>query len=340
MRRTAGGGGITAPRPAVAVEAAAGAFAIAFSGILFRLADVSPSTGAFFRSAYAVPALLVIARADRRRSAPVPLRERAVAWAAGLWLAVDLILWNHSIDAIGAGLGTVLSNTQVIMVPVAAWAFWGERPGRRTLLAGIAVTAGIVLISGVVGASAYGPRPAAGVVFGILTGVAYTGFILLVRQSGRGRGVAGTLCDATAACAVACALAGLAVGDLDLTPGWRATGWLALLAMTSQVIGWLLITTSLARLPAALTAITLTLQPVAAVIFAGIILGESPSAWQISGVVVILFAVLLASSGGRTTSAPAVTEEQPAEAVRAGPASRASPARPRLGGRTGRPSSR
>jgi drug/metabolite transporter (DMT)-like permease len=291
----------------VAVEAAAGAIAIAFSAILFRLAHVSPSTGAFFRCLYAVPALMLVARAEGRRSPPrrSHRRERTLAAAAGVWLAGDLIVWNHAIDAIGAGLSTVLGNTQVVMVALAAWALWGERPGRRTVLAAVAVLAGVVLISGVIGSSAYGARPGAGVVYGVLTGVAYAVFILLLRQSGRDRRPAAALCDATAACAIACLLAGLALGDLDLTPGWRATGWLVVLALTSQVLGWLLISASLTRLPAALTAITLTLQPVATVVFSAIILGESPSGWQIAGVAVILAAVLAVSGGGRVTPAEA-----------------------------------
>jgi drug/metabolite transporter (DMT)-like permease len=312
-----------AARPAVAFEAAAGALAIAFSAILFRLADVSPSTGAFFRSLYAVPALMLVARFEGRRGGArvaAVRRERVMGAIAGLWLAADLILWNHSIDAIGAGLATVLSNTQVVMVALAAWAIWGERPSRRTMLAGVVVLAGVVLISGVVGSAAYGARPLAGVIFGSLTGVAYAAYILLLRQSGRDGRPAGALRDATVSCAVACLVAGFALGDLDLTPGWRATGWLVLLALTSQVLGWLLISASLTRLPAALTAITLTLQPVATVVFSAIILGESPSAWQIAGVAVILAAVLAAAPGARV--------------------SQAIPARPRLGGRRGPPSSR
>jgi drug/metabolite transporter (DMT)-like permease len=38
------------------------------------------------------------------------------------------------------------------------------------------------------------------------------------------------------------------------------------------------------------------------VVFAGIILGESPSAWQIAGVAVILAGVLAASSGRRAAA--------------------------------------
>ncbi|MBI4259699.1 MAG: hypothetical protein HY658_03940 [Actinobacteria bacterium] len=47
--------------------AALGSVFIAFSGILVRVADVSPSTAAVFRCAYALPALGLLAWAERRR---------------------------------------------------------------------------------------------------------------------------------------------------------------------------------------------------------------------------------------------------------------------------------
>lgn len=258
---------------------------------------MSPSTGAFFRCLYATPALYLVARSERLPAgARGGMRPRVLAAVAGVWLGIDLIVWNHAIDAIGAGLSTVLGNIQVVLVPLAAWVIWRERPGRRTAIAAAFILVGVVLISGVVGSSAYGSRPGAGVAYGVLTGLAYAGFLVILRESGRGRGPATALADATAASAAVCLAAGVIVGDLDLTPGWRATGWLLLLALVCQVLGWLLITASLTRLPAALTAVTLTLQPVATVVFGAIILGESPSPWQVAGVAVILAAVLVAST--------------------------------------------
>ena len=53
------------------------------------------------------------------------------------------------------------------------------------------------------------------------------------------------LFEATAGATVASALLGLALNDYRLGPAWPALGWLALLALTSQVIGWLLITVSM-----------------------------------------------------------------------------------------------
>jgi drug/metabolite transporter (DMT)-like permease len=287
-----------ARRPALTVLV--GAVAIAFSGILFRLSHVSPSTGAFYRCVWALPPLWLIARWEERRWGRRPLRARYFAWLAGAFFAADLVLWHRAIEQVGAGLATVLGNTQVVLVGVIAWLLWRERPQTASLVAIPIVIIGVILISGAFEQGAYGKNPGLGATYGVLTGLAYTGFLLALRQGGRGVvGPAGPLFDATLAAAIGCALIGVALGDLDLTPSWSAQGWLILLALSSQVLGWLLITISLPRLPAVVTSVSLTLQPVCSVLFAAAILGESPSALQLVGAAGILSGLVIASLGRR-----------------------------------------
>jgi drug/metabolite transporter (DMT)-like permease len=282
------------------LPALTGAVAIAFSAILYRYSDVSPSTGAFFRCAYAVPPLLLLAWWEDRRLGSRPLRNRAWAWLAGVFFAADLIAWHHSIEYVGAGLATVLGNTQVLLVGVLAWLLFGERPSKPLLIAIPVAMGGIVLISGVLEDGAYGDDPLLGVVFGLATGVAYTGFLLTLRHGSSDlRRVAGPLYDATLAAALLTIPAGLALGDLDFWPSPAAQGWLIVLALSSQVLGWLLITVSLPRLPAVVTSVLLTLQPVCSVLFAAILLGEKPSSLQLLGVLAILSGLLLASASRR-----------------------------------------
>jgi drug/metabolite transporter (DMT)-like permease len=295
-----------ARRPALTVLV--GAVAIAFSGILFRLSHVSPSTGAFYRCVWALPALWPVVRWEERRWGPRSLRARSYAWLAGAFLAADLVLWHNTIEQVGAGLATVLGNTQVVLVGLFAWLLWRERPQRMSLVAIPIVLVGVFLISGVVEQGAYGKNPALGATYGLLTGLAYTGFLLALRQGARGVvGPAGPLFDATLAAAIGCALIGAAVGDLDLTPSWAAQGWLILLALSSQVLGWLLISISLPRLPAVVTSVSLTLQPVCSVLFAAAILGESPSTLQLVGAAGILSGLVIASLGRR---APPLSEPE------------------------------
>jgi drug/metabolite transporter (DMT)-like permease len=273
-----------------------GATAIAFSAILVKLAKVEPSTAAVFRCLYAVPLLALLAARETRLYGRRPWRDRWIGAVAGVLFSADLILWHHSIADVGAGLATVLGNLQVVLVAFAAWAVLGERPERRIIAAVPVVFTGAVMISGVLETGGYGRDPVLGTVYGVLTTLAYSAFLLVLRQINRDvRRPAGPLLDATATSAVVSAVAGALLGELDLVPSWPSHGWLLLLALTSQVVGWLLISVSLPRLPAALTSVLLLVQPIGSVALGVVILGERPSMLQLLGVAVILGGVLLAT---------------------------------------------
>jgi drug/metabolite transporter (DMT)-like permease len=277
------------------LTAVLGALTIAFSAIFVRLADVSPATAAIFRCAYALPPLALLAWVEQRRYGPRAAGQARLAWVAGFFFAVDLVLWHHAIGHVGAGLATVLGNTQVVIVPIAAWMLLGERPGGRVAAAVPLVLIGVVLISGVVGVGqAYGRDPTLGVLFGVGTGVAYAGFLLVQRRANADhRRPAGPLFDATMSAAVFSLLIGLPLGEVDLVPTWPAHGWLALLAISVQVVGWLLISIGLPRLPAAITSVVLTVQPVGSVLLGMWLLAEAPSPFQLVGVVFIVAGLLI-----------------------------------------------
>jgi drug/metabolite transporter (DMT)-like permease len=269
--------------------AIAGALTIAFSAILVKQSGASPSTAAIFRCAYALPVLAVLAWREEALTGRRSARDRRLAALAGVFFAADLICWHHAIEDVGAGLATVLGNLQVAFVPLVAWVALGERPAGRLLATLPLVLSGVVLISGALEHGAYGDNPKQGVVYGLATGLSYTGFILLLRAgSGDRLRVAGPLFDATLVGALGSVAAGLVIGDAHLVPTWPAHAWLGILALTSQVLGWLLISASLPRLPAALTSLLLTIQPVGSVILGAALFTESPSALQLVGVAAIL----------------------------------------------------
>lgn len=300
-------------RPGLA--AALGAMCIAFSGILVRLSGVSPDTAAVFRCLYALPALGLLAWLERRRFGPRPAQQRRLAVIAGVFFAADLLFWHRSIVAVGAGLATVLGNVQVVLVAILAWVFLRERPERQVFVAVPMVLAGILLISGVLEEDAFGRDPVLGVVYGVLTAVTYAVYIVILRQGNRDlRRPAGPLFDATLVAVLVSAAFGWALGDLDPVPGPEAQWWLVVLALSSQVAGWLLISVSLPRLPAAMTSIIITLQPVASVFLAMLILAESPSALQLVGVALVLAGVITAAWRRRTPQG----ERAPAEPAIAG----------------------
>ncbi|HVF53780.1 MAG TPA: DMT family transporter [Actinomycetota bacterium] len=286
--------------------AALGALCIASSAILVRLADTGPVTVAVYRCVLALPVLGLIAHLESARLGPLPRRARTLAWIAGVFFAADLIFWHNAIEAVGAGLATVLGNLQVLLVGFAAWALLGERPRATLFWALPVVVSGVVLISGVTGGDTYGEDPALGVLLGIATSIAYAAFILILRHGSQDLArVAGPLTHATFAAAVCTIGYGMVTGEVDWTPGWASIGWVAVLALTAQVAGWLLISRSLPRLPAAITSVILLLQPVGALGLAAVVLGERPGPAQLAGAALILAGVIVATAGHRArASAP------------------------------------
>jgi drug/metabolite transporter (DMT)-like permease len=283
-----------ARRPRLA--ALLGAVCISFSGIFYRYADVSPSTGTVYRALFGLPLLALVGYAEHRRYGGLPSSTIRLAAVAGLFFAGDLLFWHHAIEAVGAGLATVLGNLQVIIVGIVAWLLLGERPSRSTLLALPVVLVGVVLISGAIGADAYGADPALGVMLGIATALCYAGYLLVIRRGLRDpRRPAGPVAVATVFTALAASVVGVAGGDLDATPQLASLGWLAVLGVTSQSAGYLLISISLPRLPAVITSIILLAQPVMTVILSVVLLSEAPSITQLLGVALVIGGIAAAT---------------------------------------------
>ena len=276
-------------------SAVLGALAIAFSGILYRWSGVAPSTGVVFRCLYGLPLLVIVAAGETRRLGPMSRRTVALSTIAGLFFAVDLVTFHYAVNVIGAGLGTVMGNLQVVIVAGVAWVLWGERPRRAVLLALPAMLVGVVLISGIVGGGAYGKDPTLGVEIGLVTAAAYSGYLLVIRRASPDHRPAGPVVIATAVTGLVAVLTGLVAGDLDLVPSLPAHAYLIALGVASQSIGYLAIQASLPKLPAAITSVLLLVQPVATVTFAALLLGERPSPFQLLGALLVLAGIALAT---------------------------------------------
>ena len=291
-------------RMAARLLALFGAVVISFSAILVRLAEVSPSTAAFFRPAYGLPLLMVAALVLHRPARA--WRERALAVLAGCLMGLAFTFWNHAIVAIGAGLSTVLGNTQVVFVGILAWILHGERPTRAAMATIPVVMLGALATGGLGGVGAYGDAPLRGVVFGLMNGVAYAAFLLLFRALGRGRRVAaGPLADATFGAAAVTLIAGLATDPaFDLGFSWPEHGWLIATGVGPQFVGWLAILYALPRLPALETSVILLIQPVLTVVWGALLLGEAPSPVQLAGVGTILVGVAVLTVVGSARPGP------------------------------------
>lgn len=286
------------------LSALVGIVAISFSAIFVRLADVSPTTAALFRAAYAVPFLLAVHLASRH---PRPPRARVLAFSAGVLLAIDLTMWHIAIEYIGAGLATVVANVHVVWVGMVAWMVYREKPTNTAFAVVPLVLVGIAMIGGLGRDDAFGARPLLGASLAAGASITYTGFLLLFRASNRSLGpTAGPLLEATAGAALAMFLIAPFDAGFSLTIEFPAHGWLMALAIVGQVFGWLLIAGALPRLPALETSVMLLIQPALTVLWARILFGESLSTIQWAGVVIVMAGVAAAGARGSVRPVAAI----------------------------------
>ena len=295
------------PRPVdPRLIALAGSLCIAFSPILIALSGASPGTATVFRCVLALPLLVPLGLWERRRrlrrsagSGVAPGRGRPVlVVVGGALLGLDMTLWTASLHAVGAGVSTVLVNVQVVFLPLLAFLVLGERIRATFLLLVPVMLVGIALAGGLADGGAGGSggsAPLFGTVTALVAAAAYAGYILLIRIGSAPGERFAPVALATAAAAASSAVVGGLWQGVDLTPGWVATGWLALLALVGQVMGWVLLATALPRLPSATGASILLLQPVGAVGLGMVVLAEYPSALQLLGCGVVIGSVVLAT---------------------------------------------
>lgn len=285
------------------------ALSLSLSSTFVRLSGATAGTAAFARCAIALLALSPLAVYEWRRRGPL---SRGACWgsaAAGLFLGIDYTMWTASILDVGAGISTVLINVQVVVFPLLCRIFDGTVISRRFAACAPLMLAGIALAGGVLGADAAAPHPVRGTVLGVLAGMGYSAYLYLNRRSGVGGAghVVVPVAIATAAATGATGVIGAATGGIALALPAAAWGWLVALALLGQVLSWLLLGAATPRLAPGVAASLLLLQPVLAVGFGRLILGEQPTAVQLAGCAAVVVAVWLASTA-RLGRAEAVEE--------------------------------
>ncbi len=214
---------------------------------------------------------------------------------AGAFLGIDLVLWHESIHSIGAGLSTVILNLQVLFVAILGYVVLRQRIGRELVASLPLLFVGVALVAGT-STTLTGSNPAVGVSFAVIAAGAYAVYIFLMGLATRAAGrTALPMFVSTGATALTAGAYGLVSGTLDLTPSLVAQGWLVLLALVSQVIGWLLVASASQRLPASAVAASLVLQSASALLFGAVMLAQTPTLVQLAGAGMILAGVVVAT---------------------------------------------
>jgi drug/metabolite transporter (DMT)-like permease len=278
----------------------AGAIAIAFAPIFVRLSELGPSATAFHRLLLAAPFLWLWMGLENRRGAgtprkPVTARDYGWLVLVGLLFAADLGVWHWSIRLTSVANATLLANAAPIFVTLAGWLMFGER-FTAVFLAGMAAALlGAVLLMG--SSVTLGLDHLLGDGLGLATAVFYAAYMLAVKKVRADFSTATVMAWSAAAGAIILLPLALISGEGIIATTAAGWGVLLALALISHVGGQSLIAYALAHLPAAFSSVSLLLQPVAAAIFAWLILSEALGVVQGLGGAMVLAGIAIARRG-------------------------------------------
>ncbi len=309
---------MSSPRPDASralVLVGLGAASISFAPILVKAAvghGVGPTAVAMWRVLIAASVLLSFAALRWGRRMLLPRRVLAMAVITGVTFAADLWVWHRAIVRIGAGMATILGNTQVFWTALLGRVLFAEPLTRRFAAAAAMAFAGVALLAGVGSSIEMSADYLVGVGLGLATGVAYGAYIITLRHSngvfatpGEARGL-GPLARAALVLAWVMLVAGVLLAAIAALEGHTAappdtTAWLEIvaLALGVQIAGWVLISSALPRLPAARGALMLLLQPTLAAVWGALIFAEDLAPLQLCGAALTLGGVYLGSAPPR-----------------------------------------
>lgn len=233
--------------------------------------------------------VMIVVRLVAERRKPWPRRDVFVKLfllgAAGY--AVQSAFYLSGVDRIDVSLATVIFYTFPVMVVLASWAIFKQRPTRVMVMCLAITVVGAVLTAGQVSGGS-----TLGVAYMVMAGAWYTGYILVSSKIVQHAGALTSLTIVMLGSTFSYAVVMLTVHP-DLPQDGK--GWLAAAgaAVVSTVFGMGFFFAGVQRLPPGEAAVLSTIEPVVSIFMGVVALGESLNAVRVVGAVLVLFGVTL-----------------------------------------------
>lgn len=271
-----------------------GAALISLSPVWVRLSDVAPSVSGFYRVVFGSLALVTYLVVTRR-GLHLSRRTWILLIVASVFFALDLWFWHRSILYVGPGLSTLLANFQVFIMMIAGIVLLRQIPSAMQLIAVPLALFGLAMIVGF-DWSSLPPHYQLGVIFGLLTAVAYAGYLLSLRQARIGSTFRVPTREVAVVSVLTVFAMGAAVGvegESFAIPSYADFGWLVAYGVLSHCIGWLFITSSLSEVSTVEAGLALLLQPTLSFVWDVMIFDRQMLATEFAGAGIALFAIYL-----------------------------------------------
>ncbi len=276
------------------VAVLAGVFAVSFSSLFVRLSSAPPLVIATYRLLFTflllAPYTLL---ADRQGLMAMTRREVLAAAVGGIFLALHFVTWFISLAYTTVASSVVLVTTQPIFVVIGSYLFFRERISRKALLGGALALSG----SFVIGAGDFqvGMRALFGDLLALAAAVFVSGYLLVGRRLRSTVDLTGYI-FVTYGCSSLTLLVITGIARVPLYP-YPPRDWLLFLALAvvCTIFGHTVFNWVLRYVQASVVAVSILGEPVGAIIWASLFLGEIPTLRQLSGAALIFAGLYLFS---------------------------------------------
>jgi drug/metabolite transporter (DMT)-like permease len=269
-----------------------GAVATATNPVFVRISDVDLVASAFHRMAWAIPMIWLWSRFTGPAATSAQRlshRHLGLLLLCGALFAADLAALHASISLTNAANAILFLNAQPIYVVVGSWLLFGTLVTRHFLVA-----AGVSLLGAAMLAwhsLDLGAGQLLGDGLGVVAGLFYAGYILAASRLRSGRSSAQINLWTCLVGAPILLLAALSLGQDVIPATARDWGLMIGLGVVSQALGQGLIVWGLAHLPTSFSSVALLTAPVAAAVFAWLLLDEALTLSQIGAMALVLTGV-------------------------------------------------
>ena len=272
-----------------------GAICISFAPIFIRLANVPPDIAGFYRLLFAASSLLAVL-VLRGKLQRLPRGPALLLVSSGAFLAIDFMCWHRSIHLVGPGLSTLLANFQVFFTALFTWLLFREKVTRMFVLAIFMAFSGLTFITGL-DWSVLSSGFRAGVIFGLLAAICYSGYLLFLKESMKENVVSGmsVMLVVSISGSIVLGVVGLATGASFTIPDVGSLLSLLGVGVLSTSIGWSIISSAVRHVPATVAGLVLLLQPALAFVWDVIVFDRQTGGSEIFGILLVLSAIYLGS---------------------------------------------
>jgi len=280
-----------------------GAAMISFSAVWVRMSDVPPATSGLYRVFFGF-LILFVATFLKKEMRIISSREGLLIIVCGLFFAADLFFWHKSIQFIGPGLATIISNFQVFILAAVGIVFLGEQIRPRFLLSIPIAFFGLFLVVGL-NWSGLSANYKTGIYLGLITAICYAGFLLSlqkVQRQERQSSLFFTLMLISFVSTIFLALKMAVYDDPFTIPDAHNLYTLFSLALFSQVLGWILIAGSMPKIRTSLTGFILLLQPTLSFVWDVLFFSRPTDLVNWLGIAVTLSAIYMGVTGKSKSS--------------------------------------